>query len=477
MNRPWYKLHPCGTSEWMKLLFLGELSMLDVIDFCNRYLWSLLPVIIILIGAIFSYKTRCVQLRLLPSSTRMVWNDIQKESSNDGISSLKATFLALAATVGTGNLSGVAGAITIGGPGAIFWMWVSGVLGMIIKFLEVFVALNFRKRNQNGEWVGGPMVNIVRGMPTKFHFMAYFYAFFGMVASFGIGNATQVNTIIGSIEFLYNFLGYDLTNIGKVIFGIVLALFFFYTVFTGTVRIGKCVEVLIPISAISYISLALIALLMNIELIPHAMRCIFVGAFQPRAVTSGMIGSFLQTLRIGISRGIFTNEAGMGTASIAHASAEVEDPVTQGLFGIFEVFIDTIVICTLTALVILCNDINIPFGNDSGIQLTFLAFSKTYNEWILIPLSMIVVMLATATIFGWGMYGGICSQFLLGNSSRGWYIGLHCAVIIFSTLGDSAIIWSLAEIANGLMAIPNLISIAYLTTPAFINRIKTYRPN
>ena len=433
-----------------------------------------MPVVIAGIGVIFTWKTKCIQLRLLPLAIRTLLDGFKEDSSDKAISPLKATFTALAATVGTGNLAGVAGAIAIGGPGTIFWMWISGILGMIIKFSEVIIALHFRKRNKHGQWQGGPMENILFGMPRKYSFLAYLYAFFGMVASFGIGNAAQINTITGSFESLLAFLGHEQTTSSKWILGILLAIFYLYTVSAGIGRIGKYAQVLVPVSAVSYILLAVIALFMNFDAIPFALQRILDGAFRPAAITGGMVGSTFQTIRTGISRGIFTNEAGMGTASIAHASAESEDTVKQGLLGIAEVFIDTIVICTLTALVILCGNVEIPFGTDHGIQLTLQAFSDIYRDWILIPLTIIIIMLATATVLGWGMYGVRCAQFLLGNSNHRLFMLMHCAVIIFSALGNTAVIWNLSEMANGLMAIPNLVCISYLS-PVFLDRIKTYR--
>ena len=353
-------------------------------------------------------------------------------------------------------------------------MWVSGILGMVIKFAEVIIAMRYRKYNQAGEWTGGPMVNIESGMPKDFNYLATLYSFFGVIAAFGIGNAAQIDTIINSLGSLGVYFGFQQTIYGKLIIGFILAVFVYCTLCKGITGIGKCAELLVPFAAVSYMLLAMIALIIHYDHIPHALKSIFYGAFRPAAVTGGFVGSLFQTMRVGVSRGIFTNEAGMGTASIAHAAADTENPVKQGLLGIVEVFLDTIIICTCTALVILCSNVEIEYGIDCGITLTLQAFSRILGGWIILPLTIIIVTLAAATILGWGVYGIRCVQFLLGDVAWKYFVLLHTLIVIFASTSNTTVIWLLSEIANGLMSIPNLISLTYLSS-AFWDVIKPYR--
>ena len=450
-------------------------NMMAFLADCNRYLWGFLLIVILTLGIRLTYKSRCIQLRMLPSAIHTFIDGFCKEAGEFDVSPFRATCTALAATVGTGNLAGVAGAIAIGGPGAIFWMWVSGILGMVIKFAEVIIAMRYRQRNQLGEWIGGPMINIQRGMPMKYRCLAALYAFFGVIAAFGIGNAAQIDTIVNSLGSLGSYFGYQQTIWDQLIIGLILAVFVYRTLRTGVTGIGKYAEVLVPVTAASYMILVLIALITHYNHIQYALKCIFWGAFRPAAVTGGFLGSLSQTMRVGVSRGIFTNEAGMGTASIAHASADSEDPVKQGLLGMVEVFLDTIVICTCTALIILCSRVEITYGIDCGITLTIQAFSLIFGGWIMIPLTIIIVTLAAATILGWGLYGTRCAQFLFGEAVWKYFMLLHAVIVILAATSKTSVIWLLSEIANGLMSIPNLISLTYLMT-SFYDVIKPYRP-
>lgn len=448
--------------------------MINVIESLNQYLWGILLILILTAGIYLSLRTRFIQLRLLPDAISSFFSGFRNNDRQGNISSHKALCTALAATVGTGNLAGVAGAIAIGGPGAVFWMWISGIMGMIIKFAEVVIALHFRYRNDKSEWVGGPMQNIRAGMSPQFHILAYLYAFFGIIATFGIGNATQVNTIVGSLNSLGTMMDHRQTEMECLLVGIFLGCFVLYVFRFGIQKIGNCTQVLVPLAAVCYILLALGVLIVKIWDIPHAFKSICVGAFQPEAVTGGVVGSVFQAMRIGVSRGIFTNEAGMGTASIAHASAEATSPITQGFLGIVEVFLDTIVICTFTALVIICSNQYVMYGVDSGIELTLNAFSSVYGTWVLIPLTCIICLLASATILGWGFYGARCAQFLFGDSAWRYFAILQGIIVVLAAIADTSIVWILAEIMNGFMAVPNLISLIYLS-PVFFREIKTYR--
>ena len=449
--------------------------MVEFIESLNAYLWGV-PILLLIVGAgiYLSVKSRFAQIRLLPIAIRSFFSSLWHKDDGTGIPPFRALCTALAATVGTGNLAGVAGAIAIGGPGAVFWLWISGLLGMVIKFAEVIIAFLYRKRDQRGEWIAGPMLNIQNGMPQKYCCLAYLFAFFGVIASFGIGNATQVNAIVGSIERIAGATGNQLLLQQKLVLGVLLGLFALNAFWGGIQKISGYAQILVPVAAGSYILLALGILVVNFQRIPSVLLTIVQGAFCPKAVTGGMVGTFFQVMRIGVSRGVFTNEAGMGTASIAHAAAEVSDPVTQGLLGIVEVFLDTIVICTLTAFAILCSGVMVPFGKDVGIQLTLDAFSSVYGDWVLVPLTIITALLALATILGWGLYGIRCAQFLFGDSVSHGFAILQGITVMVGVLAETSVVWTLSEMVNGLMAIPNLIAVIYLT-PQFIEIVKAYR--
>ena len=338
-----------------------------------------------------------------------------KTQAKDGsMSPFQAVCTALAGTVGTGNIAGVAGAIALGGPGAIFWMWCSAFLGMCTKFSEVTLAIHFREKNSNGEYVGGPMYYIKNGLSKKWYFLAVLYAVFGVLTVFGTGNATQVNTIVASINSaLMSFHIIDGTNDkANLIFGIFIAALVAMVLLGGIKRIGQVTEKLVPFMAVLYVILALGVIIMNIEHVPAVFSEIFSGAFSPRAATGGVIGSMFLSMKKGVSRGIFSNEAGLGTGSIAHACADTDNAVHQGMFGIFEVFMDTIIICTLTGLVVLLAAPGITYGQAAGAELTISGFTSTYGSWVSIFTAVAMCCFAFSTIIGWGLYGSRCIEFL-----------------------------------------------------------------
>jgi len=459
----------------MRGCFFGAF-MIVFFDSLNKILWGVPVLLLILsVGLFYSLKTSFVQLRLLPASIRQMLSSFRaKNAHKEGVSAYRALCTALAATVGTGNLAGVAGAIAIGGPGAVFWIWVSGMLGMVIKLGEVILAIHYRVKNNAEEWVGGPMYTIINAMPRKYHALAYIYSFFGVVAAFGVGNTTQVNAVVDGVQRTLQSFGCPVTMVGSLLIGMVLAVFLLFSFRKGAGKIGEVTEMLVPLAAGVYILLSLGVLIVHFDKLPKVIGNIIVGAFRPKAVTGGMIGSAFQTMRIGISRGIFTNEAGMGTASIAHAASNTDESVSQGLLGIAEVFLDTILICTLTAFVILCSNTPITFGLDSGIQLTFDAFSSVYGTWIQLPLTIIVCLLAVATVLGWGLYGVRCAQFLLGDAAWNHYVICQTVGVIVGSVMNTSLVWTLSEILNGLMAIPNLIALIYLSSE-FTTIVKGYR--
>ena len=416
-------------------------------------------VLILGVGLYLSIQTGWVQLRLFPRAAGKLWRMLTA-TSGDG-SAFQALCNALAATVGTGNLVGVAGAICLGGPGAIFWMWVGGFLGMATKFAEATLAVRYRKPSEGG-YLCGPMYMITMGIGEKYRILAQCYSLFGIIAAFGVGNATQINAVVSGVNSILPGMGLEPTFASDLIQGVILAGVIGMLLLGGVKRIGKVTQAMIPLVAGGYILMGILALILRWRAIPQAFSAIVEGAFHPEAVTGGMIGSSFQTLRVGASRGVFTNEAGMGTAAMAHGEAKVAHPTEQGLMGIMEVFLDTIVICTMTALVILTSGISIPYGTD-GLQLTGQAFSAVCGSWTEYVIMGALILFAIATVLGWGVYGNQCVRYLLGNRFVKLFAFAQIAMVIVSSVADTGSVWSAAQAVNGLMAIPNLITLALLS--------------
>ena len=448
--------------------------MAKILESIHGFVWGAPALILIIgVGIYLTARTDFVQLRLFPRAIRVFLRMFAgRKGKGEETSSFQALCTALAATVGTGNLVGVAGAICLGGPGAIFWMWICGILAMVTKYAEVVLAVRYRVRDGNA-WLGGPMVIISQALGPRWKWMAYAYAVFGVTAAFGVGNATQVNAVITGVNEVLRRCNLGESPGRNFAMGLLLAVLVGSLLLGGAKRIGKAAEMLVPFASAAYIALCLTALIRQREAIPAALSSIVQGAFSPRAVTGGMLGSAFQALKIGCARGVFTNEAGMGTAAIAHASAQTSHPAEQGLMGIMEVFLDTLVICTLTALVILVSGTAIPYGMDAGGRLTNRAFSLVLGDWTAWFLAAALCCFAIATILGWGLYGIRCCQFLFGQKAlRGFIIAQTLTVVAGSVL-KTGTVWRIAEITNGLMAIPNLITLAILT-PEVVRLTKEY---
>jgi len=450
--------------------------MTEVLSRINGIIWGLPALIMIIgVGLYLTFKTKFVQVRLFPRAIHLFCKQFLSNKKNqEGVSAYQALCTALAATVGTGNIVGVAGALAIGGPGAIFWMWCCGFLGMAIKFAEATLAVRYRIKNSAGEFVGGPMYMIRQGMSKRWHWLAGTYAFFGVVAAFGVGNATQINSVIGGINSALAALGGNPTFAGNLLIGIILAVIIAAILLGGAKRIGEIAEKLVPFSSVLYLLLCLGVLVVCYDRIPNALESIVTGAFSPQSVTGGVIGSAAIALRVGASRGVFTNEAGMGTAAIAHASANVKSPVQQGMMGIVEVFLDTIVMCSLTALAILCSGSTIPFGKDTGAALTANAFASVYGDWIGVVLALCLCSFALATVLGWGLYGVRCAQYLFGANVWKRFVYMQCVTVVIGAVLQTQTVWQISEIVNGLMAIPCLIALARLS-PELVKLILEYR--
>lgn len=434
----------------------------------NGFIWGVPAMICIIgVGLLLSVRTRFIQIRKFGVAMKNTVGKIfDKTQAKDGsMSPFQAVCTALAGTVGTGNIAGVAGAIALGGPGAIFWMWCSAFLGMCTKFSEVTLAIHFREKNSNGEYIGGPMYYIKNGLSKKWYFLAVLYAVFGVLTVFGTGNATQVNTIVASINSaLMSFHIIDGTNDkANLIFGIFIAALVAMVLLGGIKRIGQVTEKLVPFMAVLYVILAFGVIIMNIEHVPAVFSEIFSGAFSPRAATGGVIGSMFLSMKKGVSRGIFSNEAGLGTGSIAHACADTDNAVHQGMFGIFEVFMDTIIICTLTGLVILLAAPGITYGQAAGAELTISGFTSTYGSWVSIFTAVAMCCFAFSTIIGWGLYGSRCIEFLGGEKLVRPFLVIYSFVSIVGATINLGLLWDIADTFNGLMAVPNLIALLMLS--------------
>ena len=445
----------------------------------NNFIWGVPAMLCIFgVGLYLSIRTHFLQIRKFPYAIKTtIGRMFRKRNASDGaLTPFQAVCTALAATVGTGNIAGVAGAIAIGGPGAVFWMWISALLGMCTKFAEVTLAVHFREKNTNGDLVGGPMYYIKNGLGKKWIWLAYLFAAFGVLTVFGTGNATQVNTITTAINSaLLNFhvISEGAVSTSNLIIGIVITVLVGMILLGGIKRIGQVTEKLVPFMALLYIVLALGVVLMNIRVLPAVFVSIIRGAFQPSAVTGGVVGSMFMSMKKGVSRGIFSNEAGLGTGSIAHACADTRKPVKQGMFGIFEVFADTIVICTLTALVILCSQVPVNYGAAAGAELTIQGFTSVYGDWVSIFTAVAMCCFAFSTILGWGLYGARCIEFLFSEKVIKPFMVAYSLVAILGATANLGLMWSIAETFNGLMAIPNLIAL-FLLSGTVVKLVKDY---
>ena len=427
----------------------------------NDFVWGVPAMACIIgVGLLLSVRTGFLQIRKFPFALKTTIGRMfhKKEAADGAMTPFQAVCTALAGTVGTGNIAGVAGAIAIGGPGAVFWMWCSALLGMCTKYAE---------RSATGEWIGGPMYYIKNGLGKRWQWLAILYALFGTLTVFGTGNATQVNTITTAINtafMQFHLVSESFVPTLNLIIGIFCAMLVAMVLLGGIKRIGSVSEKLVPFMALFYVVLGIGVVLLNVQRLPGVLQSIFEGAFNPAAFTGGIIGSLFVSMQKGVSRGIFSNEAGLGTGSIAHACADTQKPVTQGMFGIFEVFADTIIICTLTALVILCSGTPVTYGVAAGAELTISGFTTTYGSWSSIFTAVALCCFAFSTIIGWGLYGSRFVQFLFkSNKVVRPFLVIYSFVSILGATLDLGLLWDIADTFNGLMSIPNLIALLLLS--------------
>ena len=426
-------------------------------------LWGVPMLLLILgVGLRIMVQAGFPQITLFPDALTSFVRKLRTRNTSSGVSPFRALCTALGATVGTGNIVGVAGAICLGGPGSVFWMWICGIVAMGTKFSEATLAVRYRVKTDT-DILGGPMYMISTGLGKNWQKLAVMYSLFGLVASFGVGNTVQINALVCGINSVLPLFDKAESMQWNLAFGLILSVMVGSVLLGGVKRIGSAAELLVPAVSVFYMVLCIWVLILRRDCLADALERILRGAFSPEAVTGGVVGSAFQALRIGCCRGVFTNEAGMGTASIAHGSADVSHPVEQGLMGIVEVFLDTIVLCTMTALVILVSGVPVPYGRDGGGTLTMEAFSSVCGHWATAALAAALGCFAFATVLGWGLYGVRCAQFLFGESAWEPFAMVQTLAVVAGAALKTEIIWLLAELFNGLMAIPNLFILAALT--------------
>lgn len=449
----------------------------------NGIVWGI-PAMILIIGVGLYMSIRCG----FPQFTKFghimkntAGKALQKTEAKKGsVSPFKAMCTALAASIGTGNIAGVSGAIAIGGPGAVFWMWISALVGMCTKFSEITLAIKYREKNKKGDWVGGPMYYIKNGLGKNWKWLAVLFAIFGAFASFGIGNMTQINTIASTINTaISNFVptSESTQNIIAIVIGVIAAIIIFAVLIGGIQRIADVCTLIVPAMAFVYILASLVVIVLKIQDIPEVFAAIFRGAFNPESVAGGLVGVGIKTaITKGVGRGIFSNEAGLGSAPIAHAAADVDHPVKQGIYGVFEVFMDTIVVCTMTALVVLLGVgvQNIEYGNDIGANLTIQGFTSVFGDKLPgVVVAVCLTLFAFSTILTWALYGTRCLEFIFGDKVQKPYIIIFCIVLVIGAVSEIQVAWNIADTLNGLMAIPNLIAILLLS-PVVVKCCKEY---
>lgn len=434
----------------------------DILLFLENLISGSLPFALTALGGIYlTVKGKFFQISGLFKSFSLVTKGFKtKKTKEDGITSFQAACTALSATVGTGNIAGVAGAISLGGAGAVFWMWIAAFFGMAVKYGEVALSIIHR---DNELLKGGPMYYIKKGCPVILKKMAVVFAFCALPAVICGGNITQTNAAITS---------YPKSFIVRLLSGIVFAVLTAIAIKGGIKQIGNITEKLVPIMSLVYIILTVTIILINTDALVPAIKMIFKGAFTPRAVTGGAIGSMSRAALIGASRGVFSNEAGLGTSGMSHSVASDANPKTQGLFGIFEVFVDTVLICTLTALTILCSGVNINYGTDASSYLVIDAVSTVFGRLSGIIISVMMIVFAFSSVIGWAVYGQICTEWIGNKSLKKLFLKSYPLFCIVGAVCNTAYVWRLAAFFNGIMLCINLPAVIYMSNDFLINEGK-----
>ncbi|MEE8516860.1 MAG: sodium:alanine symporter family protein, partial [Alphaproteobacteria bacterium] len=437
----------------------------------SGFVWG--PVMLVLLmgtGLYLSVGLKGMTFLRIPYGFRMLWRGRKPGAGAEGeISPFNALSTALGATIGTGNIAGVATAIYLGGPGAVFWMWVTALVGMGLKYSEAVLAVRYREVDELGNHVGGPMYYIKNGLGANWQWLGWSFAFLAMIAAFGIGNTIQANSVAQAAR--------DFLGIPEIVTGIVIAALTAIVIIGGIKRLGEVAGYLVPIMAVLYIAGALVIIIVNIEALPAAIALIFTDAFTGTAAAGGFAGSSVwMAVRFGVARGIFSNEAGLGSAPIAHAAAQTKDPVRQGTIGMLGTFIDTIVVCTMTALVIVMT--GAWSSGATGASLSAKAFTMGLTGFGGYVVTFGLIIFAYSTLLSWSFYGERCAEYIFGVRAIQPYRVLWIIAIPIGAMANLNLLWLIADVLNGLMAVPNLIALALLSPVVFkITRKYFARPD
>ncbi|MCI1694560.1 alanine/glycine:cation symporter family protein [Aneurinibacillus aneurinilyticus] len=424
-----------------------------VLDVINYYVWGL-PTLILLVGTgiLLTVRLQGLQFAKLWYAHKLAFGKSQDKSSAGDISHFQALMTAMAATIGMGNIAGVATAVSIGGPGAIFWMWITALFGMATKYSEAILAVKYRIKGANGEYSGGPMYYLERGLGKKW--LAVLFAIFGATASFGIGNMVQSNSVAEAMKI--NF------SVPPFASGIMMAVFIALVILGGVKKIGKVTGYFVPVKAFFYIIAGLIIIFYHIDQVPTAFSLIFSGAFNGTAAAGGFVGATVAAaIQIGVARGVFANEAGLGSAPIAAAAAKTDAPAKQALVSMTGTFLDTFVVCTITGLVLVTT--GAWQSGKTGVEATTLAFQSVFGSTGSMILGIAIILFAYSTILGWSYYGEKCVEYLFGRRAVRYYRYIFVGMVAIGANLKLGLVWTFADIANGLMAIPNLIGLVGLS--------------
>ncbi|PAU80025.1 sodium:alanine symporter family protein [Halovibrio salipaludis] len=432
-------------------------TLMTALESISSVVWG--PAMLVLLlgtGLFLTLGLRAMPIRRIGYGFKQMF--LGRTSQEEGeITPFQALSTSLSATIGTGNIGGVATAIALGGPGAVFWMWMTALVGMATKYAEALLAVKYREVDEDGRYVGGPMYYIKNGLGARWHWLGILFAFFAMVAAFGIGNTVQANAVADVVEANL--------SVPAWVTGVVLAVLVFLVIIGGIRRIAQLTEKVVPLMAVIYILGALAVILWNLPDVPGALASIVTGAFTGTAATGGFAGAAVwAAIRFGVARGVFSNEAGLGSAPIAHAAAQTNSPVRQGTVGMMGTFIDTIVVCTMTALVIVLT--GAWETGESGAALTSMAFNQGIpgGNWVV---TFGMIFFAFTTIVAWSYYGERSAEFLFGVKVIMPYRYLWVVLLVVGAVANLELIWLIADVLNALMAIPNLIALLALSGTVF----------
>ncbi|APC47231.1 alanine/glycine:cation symporter family protein [Virgibacillus halodenitrificans] len=424
--------------------------MNEILDAISGFVWGP-PTLILIVGTglYLTFRLGFLQFRVLPYALKLAFSPSKQDKKSKGdISHYQALTTAMAATIGTGNIVGVATAVVLGGPGAVFWMWLSALFGMATKYAEAILAVKYRVTNSKGEMSGGPMYYLERGLKAKW--LGVLFAIFGACAAFGIGNMVQSNSVSDALERSFNIPGWATGIILTVLVGLVIL--------GGIKSIGRVTAFFVPIMAALYVLGGLIIIIMNLDIVPAAIGLIFSDAFTGSALGGGILGT---VIRYGVARGVFSNEAGLGSAPIAAAAAKTDYPGRQALVSMTQVFIDTIIVCSITGITIVMA--NMYGGDLSGGDLTAASFGKFLGDFGGMIVTIGIVLFAFSTLVGWSYYGEKCFGYLFSEKAIPYYRIVFVAAVFYGAVEKLSVVWAISDIMNALMAAPNLIGLLGLS--------------